>query len=204
MFATDRRTLEHLFTEAIEPLIPHLVGHARAVLKCEGLARDAVQETLLRLWQYVGETGGLPQSLKPWLCRAVIRRSLQDSRSLSRRSRREECAGRSRQDCQLFDDPAERLQVREAGRTLDGLLGQLPPEFREVLILREAQGAEYEAIAQQLGLPIGTVRSRLSRARAALREMVASGVCSGDRSDPAGSLDSSCPPRQSGHFQKNN
>ncbi len=169
-----------MFTEAVEPLTAHLVGHARSVLKCEGLARDAVQDTLLRLWQFVVETGGLPESLAPWLCRAVIRRSLQNARASNRRSRREECVGRSRADASLFDDPAETLQSREAGQTLDGLLNQLAPEYREVLLLREYQGIDYAAVAQQLGLPIGTVRSRLSRARTALRDALAAGVCSED------------------------
>lgn len=51
-------------------------------------------------------------------------------------------------------------------------LQQLSPEYREPLILREIEGANYEQIAEILGVPIGTVRSRLHRARATLREIL--------------------------------
>ena len=63
-------------------------------------------------------------------------------------------------------NPAVVHQVREA-------LSQLDPEQREVVMLREYQGLSYQEIAQVLNVPVGTVRSRLFRAKLALKEMLA-------------------------------
>jgi RNA polymerase sigma-70 factor (ECF subfamily) len=63
-------------------------------------------------------------------------------------------------------DPAVVHQVREA-------LGRLDPEQREVVMLREYQGLSYQEISQVLNVPVGTVRSRLFRAKLALKEMLA-------------------------------
>jgi RNA polymerase sigma-70 factor (ECF subfamily) len=58
----------------------------------------------------------------------------------------------------------------DIGRNLSALVAQLPDEFREVLILREMEDLSYKEIAEITGTPIGTVMSRLARARALLRE----------------------------------
>ncbi len=60
-----------------------------------------------------------------------------------------------------------RADVREA---LDRALERLPAEFREVLVLHETEGLSYKEIAAVAGIPIGTVMSRLARARARLRD----------------------------------
>lgn len=59
---------------------------------------------------------------------------------------------------------------RDEERTLGRLLTKLPEEHREVLVLREIEEMDYREIAQVTGVPIGTVMSRLSRARAALKD----------------------------------
>ncbi|MGH9805186.1 MAG: RNA polymerase sigma factor [Candidatus Acidiferrales bacterium] len=71
-------------------------------------------------------------------------------------------------------DPAVVQQVREA-------LAQLEPEQREIVLLREYQGLSYEEIAAVLSIPVGTVRSRLFRAKMALRELLAPGPAPGSR-----------------------
>ena len=55
-------------------------------------------------------------------------------------------------------------------RKLDAMIAQLPEEFREVLILREMEDMSYSEIASVLGIPIGTVMSRLARGRALLKK----------------------------------
>lgn len=66
----------------------------------------------------------------------------------------------------LLERKLERAQVNAA-------IATLPPLFREVLILRELEELSYEAIAEVAGIPVGTVMSRLSRARAMLRAALA-------------------------------
>ena len=68
------------------------------------------------------------------------------------------------------DGPAEDLERKERCRQVRQAIGQLEEEHRTVLVLREIDGCCYETIAEILDLPIGTVRSRLHRARLQLRE----------------------------------
>ena len=68
--------------------------------------------------------------------------------------------------------PDQRLLGDELRRALDRALALLAPEHREIVVLREVQGMEYEELAAALGCPVGTVKSRLCRARQALREVL--------------------------------
>ena len=68
------------------------------------------------------------------------------------------------------DDPEQQAIAAEGARALDRALGGLPQEFRLVLVLRELEGLSYKEIAEVTDAPVGTVMSRLARARAALRE----------------------------------
>jgi RNA polymerase sigma-70 factor (ECF subfamily) len=76
------------------------------------------------------------------------------------------------EDVLTFSGPSpEASAVRsDEGRKLDAIIATLPEEFREVLILRELEDLSYREIATVTDVPIGTVMSRLARARAMLRE----------------------------------
>lgn len=79
----------------------------------------------------------------------------------------------SRELAATGSDPQEVLDAKERQLYIRQALEELPPEFRAVLVLREFQGLNYEEIARVLGCSLGTVKSRLSRARQALKEKVA-------------------------------
>jgi RNA polymerase sigma-70 factor (ECF subfamily) len=70
------------------------------------------------------------------------------------------------------DDPEAEAHRREVSRRVHAALGHLPLEYRSVVVLRDLQGLAYDEIAQVLAIPIGTVRSRLSRGREALRTLL--------------------------------
>ena len=72
----------------------------------------------------------------------------------------------------LPETPEARLLRMSDGRALEAALNQLPAEFRESFLLREVEGLSYKEIAEVAAVPIGTVMSRLSRARAQLRAML--------------------------------
>ena len=71
-----------------------------------------------------------------------------------------------------IDTPLEQLEQQERVEMVRRALDQLPDEHRSVLIMREMDGCTYESIAEILGLPVGTVRSRLHRARMQLKRQM--------------------------------
>ena len=68
------------------------------------------------------------------------------------------------------DDPADRAAESEQGRQLREAMSELKPEHQTVLVLRAVEDLPYDQIARVLNVPVGTVMSRLSRARAELKE----------------------------------
>lgn len=69
--------------------------------------------------------------------------------------------------------PSESAQMSEAHRAVVGALNQLDPEYRALLVMRDLEGFDYRQMADVLGLPLGTLKSRLFRARMALRDLLA-------------------------------
>jgi RNA polymerase sigma-70 factor (ECF subfamily) len=163
---------EAQFTEAVRPHLPALLRSARHILGCEDLARDAVQEALFSLWR-----AGMPRSdLRGWLVKTVTHRSLFARRGRLRRARREHHCLDEACTCDTGESPHGRLERRELRARLADALGSIPADQRRVFILREVDHLEYAALAESLALPVGTVRSRLHRARAALRREMQSGT----------------------------
>lgn len=66
--------------------------------------------------------------------------------------------------------PAEQVECRERNAAVLAALGRLDPEYRAVLVMRDVEGFDYQQMADVLGLPLGTLKSRLFRARIALRD----------------------------------
>lgn len=155
------------FSALLAPYLPVLVRASRALLGSEDLAWDAVQETLLRLWR----RGFLPTDPKPVLLHLVRRSSLHIMRCRRRRGDHEGAAVSAGACC--ANDPLRDLENGELRSSLQVAVARLADEFREVFERYELGGQSYESIAEELGIPVGTVRSRLSRARARLREDMA-------------------------------
>jgi RNA polymerase sigma-70 factor (ECF subfamily) len=138
---------------------------ARRILGCDHLAADAMQDTLLALWR---ERVAAPQEPAAWLVRAVVHRALHLRRTLLRRRRYEASTDAVRPaGC---ENPLHALWLQELDGRFRQAVALLPPDQREVVHLRTGAGLDYRAIARAVGAPVGTVRSRLSRARASLAE----------------------------------
>jgi RNA polymerase sigma-70 factor (ECF subfamily) len=145
---------------------------ARSILGCRDAALDAVQEALITLWLHPPNH----EHERAWLLRTVVHRSLHERRTEKRRRHWEGVAVEaSLDDCPLCT-PQRELERRELGALLDAALGALPEPYRAPFVLREIEGWDYTRIASALAIPIGTVRSRLNRARAALRDHVAAAL----------------------------
>ncbi|MFM8980546.1 MAG: RNA polymerase sigma factor, partial [Planctomycetia bacterium] len=145
----------------------------------EEAALDAAQEAFLRAWRALAGFEG--QSLfTTWLtritintCRNELRRraSPKHARPASLDVPGPQGEGTLGEALPAADDPPlGRLTGRELRVAFLQALQRLDPGEREVLVLKEVEGLPYEAIAELLDVPVGTVRSRLHRARAALRQ----------------------------------
>jgi RNA polymerase sigma-70 factor (ECF subfamily) len=152
---------------------------AGRVLGCAHLAADAVQDTLVLLWQTEVPHG----ELRGWLVRAVVHRSLHLRRTLLRRQRHEVAAGCCEVACA---NPLHHAYAQELGEHVQAALAELPAPQRRAFLLRERDGLDYEDIARALAVPLGTVRSRLHRARAALQDRLAVVARETRGADPVG------------------
>jgi RNA polymerase sigma-70 factor (ECF subfamily) len=146
------------------PHLPAVRAVARRLLGCDHLADDAVQEALVALWREAEQ----PQNARAWLVRAVVLRSRHLRRTARRRRHHEHVASH---DCDLHqgcDNPLHVAVAHETAERLHRALDTLPRPQREAFELYERTGLDYAGVADRLGLPIGTVRSRLHRARATI------------------------------------
>lgn len=161
----DRRGPSADLGPLVEPHLALLRRVALRILGCPEQAQDAVQDAICALWQ----AHGRPVDVRGWLVRTVIHRSLHRRRSEGRRRRWEEQAALDPdRDCPICN-PEDEVVRRENLAALENALSGLSSEHRVVLALRAA-GLEYDEIAAELLLPVGTIRSRLNRARNALRD----------------------------------
>lgn len=149
---------------------PHLASAfcvARAIVSSEDLAWDVVQESLLSLWRLKTT----PLHIRAWLIRAVVNRSLHLLRTRRRCHTHERIAcsecGRSR-----ASSPAAHIELEELRSAVLSTIRSLPSNHRRILELREIDELDYGEVAARLGLPIGTVRSRLNRARSVLKSQL--------------------------------
>jgi RNA polymerase sigma-70 factor (ECF subfamily) len=140
-------------------------------------AEDVVQEAYLRAFRYFDAWQG--GNFRVWLL-TIVRNSFftwaKENRSGRLVFHAETTTGDTAEDATTAwgtppRDPEALLLERLDGQTLTRLMERLPPEYREVLLLREVEDLAYKEIAEVTGVPIGTVMSRLARARLALRKL---------------------------------
>ncbi len=139
-------------------------------------AEDATQEAFLSAFRKLHTFRG--GSFRAWLLRIVTNRCYDDLRYRRRRPVADlhptDHHGEEIESPRWLADPGETPEERaarlELNRAIQHCLQNLPPAFRTVAILVDVQGMDYEEAAQVIGKPLGTVKSRLSRARARLRD----------------------------------
>ncbi len=146
--------------------IPKLRRYARALVRDQSSADDLVQDALTRalskshLWQEGTD-------LRAWLFTILhnqyvnhVRRGVREGISV----------GLSETETRLTAGPSQqaRLQLRD----LDRALARLPEEQRQVILLAGLEGMSYDEMAEVMDVPVGTIRSRLSRGRDALRTLM--------------------------------
>lgn len=156
------------FEEVLLPYLDAAFNLARHLTRDDHEAEDVVQDAYLRALKYFDSYHGA--NARAWLLR-IVRHTFY---TLRRRQRRGELlltefADELHSAATLPEDPERLLLRRDAGRVLRDALANLPAGSREVIVLRELEGLSYREISQVTGLPLGTVMSRLSRARERLQ-----------------------------------
>ncbi len=158
------------FDQAVLPHLDAAYNLARWLMRNEQDAQDVAQEAYLRAFRFFpGFRGG---DARAWLLKIVrntcytwlqVNRPLQDATEFDENLFRPDSCAPNPEEVVLQND--SRTLVRKA-------LEKLPPNFREVLVLRELEGMSYREIADITGMPAGTVMSSLSRARSRLRHLL--------------------------------
>lgn len=176
--AGDQRAYELLvikYQRRIERLIGRMVRDV-------DLVQDIAQETFLRAWRALHQFRGDAQ-FYTWLYRIAVNTAKKTLMDLKRDPLITESALRGASDDddetsvmtrELTSDetPETVLAAQEVARAVNEALLALPQELRQAVTLREIEGLSYEEIAQAMGCPIGTVRSRIFRAREAISAKV--------------------------------
>ncbi len=156
-------------------------GHYRSVyntayrmLGTPSAASDATQSVFLRVYEALDTFRG-EAAFSTWLYRITLNICLDELRrrknqpfSLTEEDEDGEFAG-ERDLPDESDEPAITAEQRELQRLVHAALGRLPEDFRTVIVLYDLRGLAYQEIAEVLDVPLGTVKSRLNRARRALR-----------------------------------
>jgi RNA polymerase sigma-70 factor (ECF subfamily) len=153
----DRDAFAVLASEAVD----RLYAIARVVLRDADRAEDAVQETLVRCWRDL-PTLQQPERFEAWL-RRLLMHAITDE---FRRGRRFDAKVRVLHMEPTETDRARELEDRDQ---LERGFQRLSPEHRAILVLRHFQGLSLPEVADALGIPVGTAKSRLHYATDAMR-----------------------------------
>lgn len=168
-----------LFEQTVMPHLDAAYNLARWLAGNDHDAQDVAQEASLRAFRFFGSFRG--ENPRAWLL-SIVRNTFY---TWLRKNRPQE---------KLVDIDDEILEIEDASANTEtaslpfgdaeavrGAIAELPVEFREIVILREMEGLSYKEIAEVAELPIGTVMSRLARARKLLQKNLAAKFNLGER-----------------------
>jgi RNA polymerase sigma factor (sigma-70 family) len=152
---------------------------AYRILADADTASDATQDGFIKAFSRIGQYRG--GSFKAWILRIITNTCYDSLRARKRHPmvsiEKEDEDADGEHDATLLDTaerPDEYVMRRELAGVIQQAIGQLPADQRTVLILCDVEGMDYQEIAEATGAALGTVKSRLSRARARLRDILLS------------------------------
>ncbi len=160
---------ESAFDELVKRLTPRLNALALRSLGSAEAAEEAVQDAWVRIYNRIGDVQD-PQAFEGWAIRVTLSRINDEFRARSRERSAREGLAELRTAIGPSPERTTDLERDDLARVLREALESLDDTHREVFILREVEGLPHAEIAKKLGIPEGTVWSRLSYARRMLRD----------------------------------
>lgn len=161
------------FSDAALPYLDDVYTLARYLMRNTADAEDAAQECYLRALRHFDSYRG--PAMKPWLL-AILRNvcNAEFARHATQPTSTASDNDKESDEAPLWQEPqptpeAELMQQKD-GAAIRRLVATLPVPFREAIVLRDINDLSYREIADVVGVPVGTVMSRLARARSMLRE----------------------------------
>ncbi len=172
---TDRRANAESFEALAMPMFASLYNLAHWLTQDPHEAEDLLQETYLKA---IKGFGSFQQgtNFRGWMYRILRNTFLTSRTGLSAKMTEPLDLEEENSVPAASDTPESMLLVRADQQLVQDALEKLPLPFREVILLCDLEEMSYQEIAETLGVPIGTVMSRLSRARKAMRELITTQV----------------------------
>jgi len=171
MVPVDERERLRLFEQTVLPHLDAAYNLARWLAGNDHDAQDVAQEACLRAFKFFGSYRG--ENARAWLL-TIVRNAFYSWRQ---KKRPPEMAGELDDEALAVEDvsaDAETIHLRLAdAEAVRRAIAELPVEFREIVVLREMEGFSYKEIADLSDVPVGTVMSRLARARKQLQKRLA-------------------------------
>jgi RNA polymerase sigma-70 factor (ECF subfamily) len=175
------------FAQAVTDALPGLFGAALRLTRNHADADDLVAEAVAKGWANL-DTLTDRDKVRGWLFRILTNAFLSERRTEARRGAHESLDAATEGDFSLFEqlhtpillwwgNPEQQFLNKLLREDLTRAVDGLPEPFRVVLVLADMQGHAYQEIADMLNVPIGTVRSRLARARAQLQKALWTHAC---------------------------
>lgn len=155
---------ERAFAELAYAIGDRLYALAHRILRDVDLAEEATQQTIVNIWRDLPSLRD-PDRFEAWAFRMVVNACYRETR----RVRRFQAKVHLLRATGPSGDPAPHVADRDE---LERAFVRLPPEQRAVLVLQYHLGLSMDGIADQLGVPVGTVRSRIHHAKRALRAAI--------------------------------
>ena len=164
------RGSEEAFRELVGRFERPVYGLIVRIVRRGELAEELSQEAFVKAWRALGRFDPT-RKFSSWLFQIAhnaaldaLRRKGEEALSLDEPAEEGEAPRELPADPNA-EDPLARLTARGAGRALEAAIAELRPQYREILLLRFAEGLAYEEIAEVTGAPLGTVKVHLFRAR---------------------------------------
>lgn len=167
----DRRALDTLLRTHYD----RIYAVCRRITGSDADAADAAQEALIKIVRSLPGFDGR-SAFSTWAYRIATNTSLDELRRRRRRPAVVDRVDDDGRDIELVDpDAGPRVEAVADRMAIDAALAQVPETFRVPLVLRDVGDLDYAEIADALDVPVGTVKSRIARGRAALVELLAAG-----------------------------